>query len=161
MARLERAIRGRDEPGTRIITYGTNRIATYYPYLKLAEAHLLAGHLEAHARPCAVRPSEARSPPRRARPSRPRSRRRSALALPRPPSAAQLRTAAAHARADPDSHSDADPDRRSRHRSPPRSDHRAAVPPLTAPTPRPAAPVTAPPAPVPVVSLSGLTAPRP
>ena len=47
VARLERAIRGRDEPGTRIVTYGTNRIATYYPYLKLAEAQLLAGHLEA------------------------------------------------------------------------------------------------------------------
>ena len=45
--RLERAIRGRGEPGTHIITYGTNRIATYYPYLKVAEAHLLAGHTDA------------------------------------------------------------------------------------------------------------------
>ena len=46
VAHLERAIRGRDEPGDSIITYGTNRMATYHPYLKLAEAHLLAGHLE-------------------------------------------------------------------------------------------------------------------
>ncbi len=43
---LERAIRQRAEPGTNLLTYGTNRLDAYYPYLKLAEAHLLAGNPE-------------------------------------------------------------------------------------------------------------------
>ncbi len=47
VASLERAIRLRPEPGMRLITYGTNRLDEYYPYLRLAEAHLLAGSLEA------------------------------------------------------------------------------------------------------------------
>ena len=43
---LEAAVQDRPEPGTNILTYGTNRIGRYYPYLRLAEAHLLAGSLE-------------------------------------------------------------------------------------------------------------------
>jgi len=44
---LERAIRKRAEPGTNVLTYGTNRLDRYHPYLYLAEAHLLAGNPEA------------------------------------------------------------------------------------------------------------------
>jgi hypothetical protein len=43
---FERAIRMRAEPGTNILTYGTNRLDEYYPYLRLAEAHLLLGNVE-------------------------------------------------------------------------------------------------------------------
>jgi len=42
---LERAVRLRPEPGTKVLTYGTNRIERYHPYLRLAEAYLLAGNL--------------------------------------------------------------------------------------------------------------------
>ena len=38
---LKRAIRLRREPGANVITYGTNKIDRYFPYLRLAEAHLL------------------------------------------------------------------------------------------------------------------------
>jgi hypothetical protein len=41
--RFERAIRLRPEPGRNILTYGTNRLASYHPYLRLAEAWLLVG----------------------------------------------------------------------------------------------------------------------
>jgi hypothetical protein len=41
---FERAIRKRPEPGTNVLTYGTNRLATYHPYLRLAQAQLLAGN---------------------------------------------------------------------------------------------------------------------
>ena len=44
---LERAIRKRPEPGSHVITYGTNRLDRYHPYLYLAEAHLLAGNPDA------------------------------------------------------------------------------------------------------------------
>lgn len=44
---FERAIRLRAEPGRGLITYGTNRIDAYHPYLRLAEAQLLAGDVEA------------------------------------------------------------------------------------------------------------------
>ena len=40
---FERAIRQRPEPGVNILTYGTNRLDRYHPYLRLAEARLLAG----------------------------------------------------------------------------------------------------------------------
>jgi Protein kinase domain/PEGA domain len=43
---LERAIHLRPEPGTNVITYGTNRLERYHPYLRLAEAYLLAGQAE-------------------------------------------------------------------------------------------------------------------
>jgi predicted Ser/Thr protein kinase len=43
---LERAIRQRAEPGQNVITYGTNRLARYHPYLTLAEALLKAGQPE-------------------------------------------------------------------------------------------------------------------
>jgi tetratricopeptide (TPR) repeat protein len=43
---LERAARLRPEPGTNIITYGTNWLGEYAPYLSLAEAYLLAGKPE-------------------------------------------------------------------------------------------------------------------
>jgi len=43
---FERAIRLRSEPGTNLITYGTNRLDRYHPYLRLAEAHLLSGEPE-------------------------------------------------------------------------------------------------------------------
>ncbi len=44
---LERAVRQRPEPGANLLTYGTNRLDAYHPYLKLAEAHLMAGNPEA------------------------------------------------------------------------------------------------------------------
>ena len=44
---LEKAIRKRPEPGSNLITYGTNRLEAYFPYLKLAEAHLDSGHFDA------------------------------------------------------------------------------------------------------------------
>ncbi len=47
VASFERAIRLRPEPGSALITYGTNRLDEYYPYLRLAEAQLLAGNLDA------------------------------------------------------------------------------------------------------------------
>ena len=37
---LQNAIRQRAQPGENIITYGTNRLPRYHPYLHLAEAHL-------------------------------------------------------------------------------------------------------------------------
>jgi len=40
---LERAARMRPDPGTNVITYGTNRLERYHPYLRLAEAYLMAG----------------------------------------------------------------------------------------------------------------------
>jgi Protein kinase domain/PEGA domain len=40
---LERAARLRPEPGTNVLTYGTNRLERYHPYLRLAQAYLLAG----------------------------------------------------------------------------------------------------------------------
>ena len=43
---FERAIRLRPEPGTNLITYGTNRLDRYHPYLRLAEAYLLSGEPE-------------------------------------------------------------------------------------------------------------------
>lgn len=43
---FERAIRQRPEPGANVLTYGTNRIERYHPYLRLAEARLLAGEPE-------------------------------------------------------------------------------------------------------------------
>lgn len=43
---LERAIRLRPEPGTNVITYGTNWLDEYAPYLYLAEAYLVAGKPE-------------------------------------------------------------------------------------------------------------------
>ena len=33
---LEKAIRKRPEPGSNLITYGTNRLEEYFPYLKLS-----------------------------------------------------------------------------------------------------------------------------
>jgi hypothetical protein len=55
--RLERAARLRPEPGTNLLTYGTNRLRVYHPYLRLAEAYLQAGDraraLEALARSAA------------------------------------------------------------------------------------------------------------
>ena len=44
---FERSIGLRPEPGEALITYGTNRLDKYYPYLRLAEAQLLAGNLDA------------------------------------------------------------------------------------------------------------------
>lgn len=40
---FERAVRLRRAPGVNVLTYGTNRLERYHPYLRLAEAHLLAG----------------------------------------------------------------------------------------------------------------------
>ena len=40
---LTNAIRKRPEPGEGIITYGTNRLEAYEPYLILAKAHLIQG----------------------------------------------------------------------------------------------------------------------
>jgi len=44
---LERAIQAGPEPGRNVVTYGTNVEARYYPFLRLAEAHLLLGDLDA------------------------------------------------------------------------------------------------------------------
>lgn len=43
---FERAIRRQPTPGENILTYGTNRLPTYYPYLRLAEALAMAGDFE-------------------------------------------------------------------------------------------------------------------
>src|SRR5206468_3284267 len=43
---LERAAAQRPQPGRNVITYGTNVEERYYPYLRLAEAHLLLRNLE-------------------------------------------------------------------------------------------------------------------
>jgi tetratricopeptide (TPR) repeat protein len=43
---FERAIKLRREPGVNVITYGTNKLDRYFPYLRLAETHLLRGDLE-------------------------------------------------------------------------------------------------------------------
>ena len=43
---LEAAVRARPEPGDNVLTYGTNRLRRYHPYLRLAEAHLLAGRAD-------------------------------------------------------------------------------------------------------------------
>jgi hypothetical protein len=45
-ADFERAIRRRAMPGEYVLTYGTNLLPEYHPYLRLAEAELLAGHPE-------------------------------------------------------------------------------------------------------------------
>jgi hypothetical protein len=44
---LERAARKKPEPGTNVLTYGTNRLDQYHPYLYLAEAYLRAGKPDA------------------------------------------------------------------------------------------------------------------
>jgi predicted Ser/Thr protein kinase len=43
---FERAIRRQPTPGENILTYGTNRLPTYYPYLRLAEALAMAGDFD-------------------------------------------------------------------------------------------------------------------
>jgi hypothetical protein len=43
---LRRAIQKRPQPGVRVPTYGTNFEPQYFPYLRLAEAHLLLGAAE-------------------------------------------------------------------------------------------------------------------
>jgi hypothetical protein len=45
-ADFERAIQRRATPGEYVLTYGTNVLPEYHPYLRLAEAELLAGHPE-------------------------------------------------------------------------------------------------------------------
>jgi tetratricopeptide (TPR) repeat protein len=44
---LKRAVKLRPEPGNNVVTYGTNKIDRYYPYLRLAEAYLLTDDPEA------------------------------------------------------------------------------------------------------------------
>ncbi|HKC11279.1 MAG TPA: hypothetical protein VKI41_04390 [Vicinamibacteria bacterium] len=44
---LKRAVKLRPEPGHNVVTYGTNKIDRYYPYLRLAEAYLLTDDPEA------------------------------------------------------------------------------------------------------------------
>ncbi len=56
---FERAIRQRPEPGVNLLTYGTNRVDRYHPYLRLAEAWLLAGDLDKAGE--ALRQSEGRA----------------------------------------------------------------------------------------------------
>ena len=65
---LERAIRLRPEPGTNLLTYGTNRLDRYHPYLRLAEAYLLAGE------PDKARDALARSEARGKEPAEERAR---------------------------------------------------------------------------------------
>ena len=59
---LTNAIRKRPEPGEGIITYGTNRLEAYDPYLILAEAHLIQGILNPRRLPSIAPPSSAKSP---------------------------------------------------------------------------------------------------
>jgi len=59
---LEKTIRRRPEPGSNLITYGTNRLKEYYPYLKLAEAHLALGNLDAAGQRSNARRRTAKSP---------------------------------------------------------------------------------------------------
>ena len=54
---FRRAIKLRREPGLNVITYGTNKMDSYCPYLRLAEAHLLAH--DAEAARAALKQSEA------------------------------------------------------------------------------------------------------
>ena len=54
---FERAIRRQPTPGEDVPTYGTNRIARYYPYLRLAEALAMSGEMEGARR--ALKRSEA------------------------------------------------------------------------------------------------------
>lgn len=44
---FQRAIKSNPVPGENVLTYGTNSIDYYYPYLRLAEAHLMAGEFDA------------------------------------------------------------------------------------------------------------------
>jgi len=46
---FERAASKRSEPGENLLTYGTNVLESYHPYLSLAEAQILAGRLDAAA----------------------------------------------------------------------------------------------------------------
>jgi len=43
VAGLTRAIQLRKEPGEGLLTYGTNAVRRYYPYLRLADAYLMLG----------------------------------------------------------------------------------------------------------------------
>jgi hypothetical protein len=45
VAAFGRAVAQRPEPGRNVVTYGTNVEARYFPYLRLAEAHLALGQL--------------------------------------------------------------------------------------------------------------------
>lgn len=54
---FRRAIKRRRTPGSYLITYGTNRLDHYHPYLRLAEAHLMQGDVAAARE--ALRRSEA------------------------------------------------------------------------------------------------------
>lgn len=44
---FQRAIRKRSDPGEHLVTYGTNAIDHYYPYVRLAEAQVMAGQVDA------------------------------------------------------------------------------------------------------------------
>ncbi len=46
---FERAVSKRPDPGENILTYGTNVLKRYYPYLDLADAQITAGRLDAAA----------------------------------------------------------------------------------------------------------------
>ncbi|HXB55356.1 MAG TPA: protein kinase [Vicinamibacteria bacterium] len=60
---FERSIRMRAEPGTNLLTYGTNRLDEYYPYLRLAEAQLLVGNVEAAREALARSEAKGKEPP--------------------------------------------------------------------------------------------------
>lgn len=45
-AAFQRAAQRQSTPGQNLVTYGTNRIAEYYPYVRLAEALAMAGDVE-------------------------------------------------------------------------------------------------------------------
>ena len=89
VAAFERAIRLRPEPGLNLITYGTNRLDRYHPYLRLAEAHLLAGE------PAKAKEALARSAARGKEPADERARllSRADDALATPPPAATVAAA--------------------------------------------------------------------
>ena len=60
---LEQAIRKRPEPGTNILTYGTNRLDEYFPYLLLADARLRVDDLDQAADALAASEAAGVAPP--------------------------------------------------------------------------------------------------
>jgi hypothetical protein len=60
--RLRRAIALRPEPGRNVVTYGTNVEPRYYPYLRLAEACLALGQLDAAREALATSAARGREP---------------------------------------------------------------------------------------------------
>ena len=59
---LRRAVAGNPEPGRNVLTYGTNVEPRYFPYLRLAEAYLALGQLDAAREALATSTARGREP---------------------------------------------------------------------------------------------------